>query len=176
MPVLFFSISQSKLPGYILPAVPAGAILLASYILLHFGREQSIPKWLAIVHAAVASAPVLPAVVIGYLVVKHRLPSGRPLAYAIGVTAILCIAIAATLMSRARLRMLRFVTLIPVVLAVAAVLKMGTVSIDQKLSTRPLAIELASMETQKLPIAVLGVFPRSRVWSRLLSQPGGRAL
>jgi len=156
VPVLFFSISQSKLPGYILPAVPAGAILLASYILLHFEREQSIPKWLAIVHAAVASAPVLPALVVGYLVVKHHLPSGRPLAFAIGVTAVLCIAIAATLMSQARLRMLRFVTLIPVVLAVAAVLKMGTTAIDQKLSTRPLAIELAGMETEKLPVAVLG--------------------
>jgi 4-amino-4-deoxy-L-arabinose transferase-like glycosyltransferase len=27
VPVLFFSISQSKLPGYILPAIPAGAVL-----------------------------------------------------------------------------------------------------------------------------------------------------
>lgn len=156
VPVIFFSISQSKLPGYILPAVPAGAILLASYILLHFEREQSIPKWLAIMHAAIASAPVLPALVVGYLVVKHGLPSGRPLAFAVGITAVLCIAVAATLMSRARLRMLRFVTLIPVVLAVAAVLKMGTTAIDRKLSTRPLAVELAGIETEKLPVAVLG--------------------
>src|ERR1700694_5477218 len=29
VPIVFFSISQSKLPGYILPAVPAGALLLA---------------------------------------------------------------------------------------------------------------------------------------------------
>jgi hypothetical protein len=52
--------------------------------------------------------------------------------------------------------MLRFLTLIPVVLAVAAVLKLGTVAIDQKLSTRPLANELAAVETHKLPIAVCG--------------------
>ena len=53
--------------------------------------------------------------------------------------------------------MLRFVTLIPVVLAVAAILKLGTAAIDHKLSTRPLANELASVETQKLPVAVCGV-------------------
>jgi hypothetical protein len=53
--------------------------------------------------------------------------------------------------------MARFVTLIPVVLAVAAVLKLGTTAIDQKLSTRPVAVELASMETHKLPLAVCGV-------------------
>jgi hypothetical protein len=55
------------------------------------------------------------------------------------------------------LQMLRFVTLIPVVLTVAAVLKLGTTAIDQKLSARPLAMELASIETKKLPIAVYGV-------------------
>ena len=53
--------------------------------------------------------------------------------------------------------MLRFVTLIPVVLTVAAVLKLGATSIDLKLSTRPLAMELASIETKQLPIAVYGV-------------------
>jgi hypothetical protein len=75
---------------------------------------------------------------------------------ALAVAFVLCAAIALTLVSRARLRMLRFVTLIPIVLSVAAVLKMGTAAIDQKLSIRPLALELASIETQKLPIAVCG--------------------
>jgi hypothetical protein len=37
------------------------------------------------------------------------------------------------------------------------VLKFGTVAIDQKLSARPLALELSSIETKKLPIAVDGV-------------------
>ena len=76
--------------------------------------------------------------------------------FAVMVAFLVCVATALTLMSRTRLRMFRFVTLIPVVLAVAAVLKMGTVAIDQKLSTRPLAMELASLETHKLPVAVCG--------------------
>ena len=156
LPVVFFSISQSKLPGYILPAIPAGAVLLADYLLRRSEREQPVSKWLAIVHAIVASAPVVPAMVIGFIVMKHGLPAGRPIVFALAIAFVLCVAIALTLLSRFRLRMLRFVTLIPVVLAVAAVLKLGTAAIDQKLSTRPLAIELASVETHKLPVAVFG--------------------
>jgi len=52
------------------------------------------------------------------------------------------------------LRMLRFVTLIPVVLTVGAVLKLGSASLDQTLSARPLALEISSMETHPLPLAV----------------------
>ena len=77
--------------------------------------------------------------------------------FALAITFVLCIAIAVTLVSKLRFRMLRFVTLIPVVLSVAAVLKLGTTSIDQKLSARPLAVELASVETHKLPVSVYGV-------------------
>jgi 4-amino-4-deoxy-L-arabinose transferase-like glycosyltransferase len=156
VPGVFFSISQSKLPGYILPAIPAGAVLLADYLLRRLEREQPVSKLLAISHALVASAPVVPAMVIGFIVMKHGLPGGRPIVFAIAMAFILCVAIGLTLVSRFRLRMLRFVTLIPVVLAVAAVLKLGTAAIDQKLSTRPLAMELASVETHKLPIAVFG--------------------
>jgi 4-amino-4-deoxy-L-arabinose transferase-like glycosyltransferase len=157
VPLLFFSISQSKLPGYILPAIPAGAVLLADYLLRHFEQEQSAPRWLPLLHAMVASAPIVPALLVGYIVMKHKLPGGRPLLFSLAVAFVVCIGIALTLVSRLRLRMLRFVTLVPVVLAVAAVLKMGTAAIDEKLSARPLAIELAGVETHKLPLAVCGV-------------------
>src|SRR5947209_3038153 len=32
VPILFFSISRSKLPGYILPSIPAAALLTADYL------------------------------------------------------------------------------------------------------------------------------------------------
>jgi hypothetical protein len=76
---------------------------------------------------------------------------------ALAIAFVLCAAIALTLVSRLRLRMLRFVTLIPVVLSVAAVLKLGTTAIDQKLSVRPLAVEISSVETRPLSLAVYGV-------------------
>ncbi len=155
-PVVFFSISQSKLPGYVLPAIPAGAVLLGEY-LLGADNDQPLPKWVVLLHALVASAVIVPAVLIAYSVTLHRLPGGRPMFFAVAFALVLCAAISLTLLSRMHLRVLRFVTLIPVVLAVGAVLKLGTTAIDQKLSARPLAVELMSVETKKLPVAVYGV-------------------
>ena len=158
VPVAFFSISQSKLPGYILPAIPAGAILLAEYLRRHLAQdEESVPKGLVILHALVAAAPIVPSVLIAYLVTQHRLPPGRPMIIALAVAFALCAAIAMTLTSRLRLRILRFVTVIPVLLAVWATLKFGSTVIDRTLSARPLAAELATVETHELPVAVYGV-------------------
>jgi 4-amino-4-deoxy-L-arabinose transferase-like glycosyltransferase len=159
IPVAFFSISQSKLPGYILPAIPAGAVLLADYLRRRLGHEEDEPvsKGLITLHALVAAAPIVPAVLIAYVLTQHRLPAGRPMFIALAVAFALSAAIAMTLASRLRLRMLRFVTLIPVVLSVAAVLKPGSNSVDQALSARSLAVELAAVQTHQLPLAVYGV-------------------
>lgn len=157
VPVVFFSFSQSKLPGYILPAVPAGAVLLASNLKQQLDDHIPVSKWMAVLHAVVAAAPIVPAVLVGYIVTQHHLPAGKPTYVALGVAIVLCAAIAVTLTGRAGLRMLRFITLIPVVLAVAGVLKLGAVSLDQTLSARPLAVELSGMEMHPLPLAVYGV-------------------
>jgi 4-amino-4-deoxy-L-arabinose transferase-like glycosyltransferase len=156
VPIVFFSLSQSKLPGYILPAIPAAAVLLGDYLLRHSERSQPLPKWLVVLHALLASVPIIPAVLIGYAITQHRLAGGRPMFIAVAIAFVLCLAIAVTLV-RGNLRMLRFVTLVPVVLTVAAVLKLGTTAIDLELSARPLAMELSSVETKRLPIAVYGV-------------------
>ena len=64
VPVVFFSLSQSKLPGYILPAIPAGAVLFADYLRRHLAQEEGeqIPRGLAVLHALVAAAPIVPVV------------------------------------------------------------------------------------------------------------------
>src|SRR5271156_400483 len=156
-PVVFFSVSQSKLPGYILPALPAGALLLAEYLGHHLQSEKPAAAWLVILHALGAVAPITPALLIAYLVIQHRLPGGRPMLVALGVAFVLCAAIALTLVRPSGRRMLRFVTLIPVILAVGAVLKLGSTAIDQTLSARPLALEIAAIETHSLPLAVYHV-------------------
>jgi 4-amino-4-deoxy-L-arabinose transferase-like glycosyltransferase len=155
-PVLFFSISQSKLPGYILPVFPAGALLLAEYLRRHLTRKEQPPvsKLGVALHSLFAAAPIVPALLIQYLVTQHRLPAGRPLLTAVAVAFLLSGGIAMTLVSRFGLRMLRFVTLIPVVLAVAAVLKIGAAALDENLSARPVALQLSSIETHALPLAV----------------------
>jgi 4-amino-4-deoxy-L-arabinose transferase-like glycosyltransferase len=159
VPVLFFSLSQSKLPGYILPAVPAGSVLLASYLRRRLKATESArpPKALIVLHALLAAAPIVPALLIAYLVTQHRLPRGRPMLVALAIAFVLIAGIALTLARENSLRMLRFVTLIPVVLTVGAVLKLGSAALDQTLSARPLAQEIASVETHRLPLAVFHV-------------------
>jgi len=156
VPVILFSFSKSKLPGYVLPAIPAGAVLLADYLCQRLGREESIPKWIAALHALIAATPILPALLISYLIDQHHLPSGEPRFIAVAVAAVVCVGIVLTLISRVGFRMLRFVTLVPVVLVMAFVLRFGSRAIDLKMSARPLANELASIETHPLPIAVCG--------------------
>jgi 4-amino-4-deoxy-L-arabinose transferase-like glycosyltransferase len=156
VPVVFFSISQSKLPGYVLPAIPAGALLFADFWRDRVERGLALPKPLAIVHALAASAAIFPALLIAYLITRQHLPSGRPLWLAAGITGLLFAALALTLVSGVGSKMLRFVTLIPVVLVVAIVIRLGSTAIDQTLSARPLAIEIAGTEMHPLPIAVCG--------------------
>ncbi len=156
VPVVFFSISQSKLPGYILPALPAGGLLLAEYLRQHLQQGDSKPPamWLDVLHALLAATLIVPALLIGYVVTQHRLPGGQPMLVALALAFVLCAGIALTLVRNSGLRMLRFVTLIPVVLTLGAVLKLGSVTLDQTLSARPLALEIAGVESHRLPLAV----------------------
>jgi 4-amino-4-deoxy-L-arabinose transferase-like glycosyltransferase len=159
VPVVFFSISQSKLPGYVLPAIPAGALLLADYLRQHLEQSDAEPAatGLVVVHALLAGSLIIPALLIAYLITQHRLPAGQPMLVALAVAFVLSAGIALTVVRKGGLRMLRFVTLIPVVLTVGAVLRLGCVALDQTLSARPLALEIAGIETHRLPLAVYHV-------------------
>ncbi len=157
VPIIFFSISQSKLPGYILPAIPAGALLLADYLRHHLKEGDAVSAWLAILHALCAAALIVPSLLIAYLVTQHRLPGGQPLLVALAIAVVLWAGIALTLVRKSGLRMLRFLTLIPVVLTVGAVLKLGFQPLDQTLSARPLALEIAAIESHPLPLATYHV-------------------
>lgn len=144
VPIVFFSISQSKLPGYIVPAVPAGSLLVAEYVRTHWSKEKSLRLWQIIVHAVIASGLLVPALMIQYILVEHSMPWSKavvPLAFA----AVCAISIA--LMLRiSGLRMLRFATLIPTVLIVGIILRFGSALLDASLSARPLAKEIASLQ------------------------------
>ena len=155
VPVVFFSLSQSKLPGYILPAIPAGTVLLADYLRRRLESDDPVSKTLSVLHAFVATAPI--PVLLILLVKQHRMLAGSILFLTLGIAAALFLAIALTLVSRLRLRMLRFVTLIPVLLSVWATVKFGSMAVDRTLSSRPLSEAIAQIETHQLPLAVFGV-------------------
>ena len=157
VPIVFFSISQSKLPGYIVPALPAGTLLLAEYFRRNVtdGARPSI--FLTVSHAIVAAIAIVPAMMVQYIVLQHRLPWGKAAAISFTFAAVLAVGIVATLRTQLGLRMLRFVTLVPVVLAVAALLRLGAPAIDGAHSVRPLASEITHLESHPLPLAVAHV-------------------
>ncbi len=157
VPVVFFSLSHSKLPGYILLAVPAGPLLVAEYVRRHVTAQDRPSISLNTLHALVAAAPLVPALNIAYLVLQHRLPWGAATMIASAIALALAVGIAITLAGKLGLRLLYFVTLVPVVLVVAALLRIGAPVMDQTLSARPVAIQLSAMEMKPLPVAVLGV-------------------
>jgi 4-amino-4-deoxy-L-arabinose transferase-like glycosyltransferase len=156
-PIIFFSLSQSKLPGYIVPALPAGTLLLAEYVRRRVADGEPPGIFLIALHSIVAASPIVPALMIQYIVMQHWLPWGRAAAISFGFAAVLAIGIAGTLRTKLGLGALRFVTLVPVVLAVAAVLRLGSPALDSTLSVRPLATEISHLESKPLPLAVSGV-------------------
>ena len=95
-PLVFFSLSQSKLPGYILPAIPPAALLLARTVTSVLDRGDGSARWpllgTAAVLAGLAAAFALPEIVIAGL---PGLPMStlRPLAPIVGVASV---AVAAT--------------------------------------------------------------------------------
>jgi 4-amino-4-deoxy-L-arabinose transferase-like glycosyltransferase len=157
VPIVFFSISRSKLPGYVLPALPAGTLLLADYVRRRVTDGERPSLFLTIVHSLVAAAPIAPALMIQFIILQHRLPRGAALAVSTGIALALAIGMAATLRSRPGLGALRFVTLVPVVLAVAAILRLGAPALDSTLSARPLASEINRLGPAALPLAVAHV-------------------
>lgn len=156
-PVLFFSISQSKLPGYILPAIPAGTLLLAQYVRRHVTDDVRPPALALVLHSIVAAAPVIVAMATPFFIVYHRIVWSPLLGIGVFIAILLAAGIAATLLSNLGLRMLRFVTLIPVVLSVAAILKVTAPTVDERLTARPLANEIAHVEQGLLPAAAFHV-------------------
>ncbi len=156
-PIVFFSFSQSKLPGYILPALPAAPILVASFVRRRTGSGLAVSRSAVVLHAIFAGVLAIPCFLISYIVLVHRLPWGMG-TLATGVLSLaLAVMIVMTLSGRFGLRMLHFSTLIPVVLSVAALIRLGGTALDEENSARPVAAVLALAESgaaNPLPIAV----------------------
>ena len=157
VPVVFFSFSRSKLPGYIVPALPAGTLSLAEYVRRRVTDGESPNIVLTVLHSIVATAPIVPALMIQYLILQHRLPWGKAAAISFTFATVLAIGIAITLRTSLGLRGLRFITLVPIVLAVAALLRLGAPALDSTLSVRPLANEISRLENKPLPLAASSV-------------------
>jgi 4-amino-4-deoxy-L-arabinose transferase-like glycosyltransferase len=165
-PVLFFSLSKSKLPGYILPAIPPITILTGDY--LNRIRRRGLPPALLIPHALVTGIMTTVALALPYRIVH---PEGWPpphiliAASVVGLAATMLILV---LVARFGISRLRFATLIPVVIILfsllgdntfvghAAHLRNGHL-LDLTYSARPMAHALKVVENPSGIVAVYRV-------------------
>ena len=157
LPVIFFSFSQSKLPGYILPAIPPFAILLGNHLWRLIEESDEPPLWLTALHALFVGTLLGASLLTVYFVLGIK-PTGKPLFIATAF-GIMTFALVLAAIYGKGLQMLRFATLLPLLLALAFVVKVASRSIDQRNSARPVAEELAadSVASSHLPVAVFGV-------------------
>ena len=155
VPVIFFTFSVSKLPGYILPCLPAGALLAADYLWRKLRAEQRKQFALAVIHSAMAGA-LLSFVLLAPSRLLRVAPSSQAITIAAVASAVIFLGMVATLRARGLL-MLRFATLVPVVLSLAFTVRVVAPVVDAKESARPVARELNGIDGGKSPVAVFGV-------------------
>jgi 4-amino-4-deoxy-L-arabinose transferase-like glycosyltransferase len=173
VPVLFFSASQSKLPGYILPAVPAGALLVAEYLAsrgrvqffnaegaevsLRSRNEKKLPLPFAAAHGVLCGALIFAALSAASIAMNHHLLWGRGTYVAAAIAAVFALGISFALLSRAGVRLLRPVTMFAVVVSVGAVIRLAAPVIDATQSARPIARSIQAFSHEPVPITLYHV-------------------
>jgi 4-amino-4-deoxy-L-arabinose transferase-like glycosyltransferase len=149
-PLLFFTFSGSKLPGYILPSIPAITILTGDY--LNRTRRTGLPQWLVATHClfvgvVTAAVLLLPSFIAG----GNVMPSGKPvhLALLLGFVVSALLLLIAWRFSAARLRT---ATMVPIVFLLFFLLHSNGSLLDNLYSARPLAREMRKLTAQN-PLA-----------------------
>jgi len=149
IPILFFSLSRSKLPGYILPSIPALLILAAVAVHRRAARNER-PHWTSIaVHAILLAALAAGLCIAPRLIFKLPTSAQNLMIAALAGTVIFLI-VALPLLT-AGWPTWRFVTLLPLILAVGLVLRAMAPALDATQSSRPVA-ELLQQINQPGPL------------------------
>jgi 4-amino-4-deoxy-L-arabinose transferase-like glycosyltransferase len=156
VPIVFFSLSRSKLPGYILPSVPALVILAAVAVHRRAARGER-PRWTSIAAHAVLLAALAAAFCIApRLALKlPASPQSLMIAAFVGTTVFLIVALP---LLTAGWPIWRFVTLLPLILGVGFVVRGVTPVLDATQSARPVAELLQQIELPgRLPLATFAL-------------------
>jgi len=169
VPIIFFSFSDSKLPGYILPSIPPLTILTGDY--LNRMRERGLKPWLLITHALLTG--VLTAFVV-LLPLHLQRPEALPPVNAIiagGMTGFAAAVFILITVYRFGLKRLRIATMTPMVIMLLFLFGIGPffgihalantkrniTLIDLTYSARPLAKILAQITPPEGTVAVFRV-------------------
>lgn len=168
IPIIFFSFSQSKLPGYILPSIPPLTILAGDY--LYRVRERGLRPWLLILHAALTG---LLTMFVMLLPLHLKNPEAIPPTVAIiagSITAFAVMVFILVTVYRFGLKRLRIATMTPMIIMLLFLFGIGPffgipaiagtkrniTLIDLTYSARPLEHILSEIAPNE-PIAVYDV-------------------
>ena len=166
IPILFFSLSRSKLPGYILPSIPPITILTGDYLFRR--RQTGLNRWVLAGHAVLCAVMTLFALLLPWFVAHGRqMPPLRALLVALAAScgAALLILVVVKGFGVARLRLVTTGVLMVLVLflygigpvfGIPAIAQTKRVIhlLDRSYSARPLAAQLAQLAPDDETVAV----------------------
>jgi 4-amino-4-deoxy-L-arabinose transferase-like glycosyltransferase len=169
IPIVFFSFSQSKLPGYILPSIPPIAILTGDYLFRR--RKPGLNQWVLLGHAVLCGIMTMAALLLPWFV-AHGPTMPPPHALAIAALAAAGAALLILIVVKgygvARLRLVTTGILVVLVLflygvgpffgipAVGATKRVIHL-LDRAYSARPLADRLLTLAPPEETVAVFRV-------------------
>ena len=154
-PILFFTFSTSKLPGYILPSIPPLTILTGDY--LYRIRRKGLKPWLLWSHAALSAILVFVLILAPqHMKYETLIPSAGWLILASSIAILTAIGVAIGI-RRFGIYQLRNITLIPVVAILVFLLGFHGHELDLNYSARPLAQAIARAAPEEKIVALQAV-------------------
>ncbi len=151
-PILFFSFSGSKLPGYILPSIPPLTILTADY--LNRTRREGMPAWLLWSHALLCGLLVFVLVLAPQHMKYETLVPSTAWMIAAVTSAVAMGAIVLLIIRRWGISQTLNATLVPVLASLVFLLGFHGKDLDVNYSARPLATEMARQAPEIKLVAV----------------------
>jgi hypothetical protein len=117
-------------------------------------EEKKLSPLFAAAHAVLCGLLIFVAFSAASIAINHRVLWGTGTYVAAAIAAVFAIGITAVLLSRAGLRLLRPVTMVAVVVSVAAVIRFAAPVIDAAQSARPIAESIQAFSREPVPIAL----------------------
>lgn len=139
-PIVFFSFSGSKLPGYILPSIPPLTILTADY--LNRVRPCGLPRWLQWAHAATCGVLVFVLTLAPQHMKYETLVPSAAWLVAAGAAALGFALLTLLVIRRWGVAQVTNVTLLPALAVLVFLLGFHGKDLDINYSARPLAREM----------------------------------
>jgi 4-amino-4-deoxy-L-arabinose transferase-like glycosyltransferase len=169
IPIVFFSFSQSKLPGYILPSIPPIGILTGDYLFRR--RQAGLNLWELIGHAVLCGVMTMFALLLPWFVIHG---ASRPPAHALAAAVLAALGAALLILIVVKgfgVAHLRLVTCSVLVVLVCFLYGVGPFFgipevgaskrviqlLDRSYSARPLANQIASKMPANETVAVFRV-------------------